>query len=91
MQIKNILFGKFISKNLVEKSSFNILDNMTNDKDLLAKELLVLYPDFTDDELKEATKNLRYFYTQAVKVALKNQENKQNTNVDNKNHSNRPH
>lgn len=64
---------------------------MTNDKDLLAKELSVLYPDFTDDELKEATKNLRYFYTQAVKVALKNQENKQNTNMDNKDYSNQPH
>ena len=57
---------------------------MTNDKDLLAKELSVLYPDFTDDELKEATKNLRYFYTQAVKVAL-------NTNIDNKDYSNQPH
>ena len=64
---------------------------MTNDKDLLAKELSVLYPDFTDDELKEATNNLRYFYTQAVKVALKNQENKQNTNIDNKDYSNQPH
>ena len=64
---------------------------MTNDKDLLAKELSVLYPGFTDNELKEATENLRYFYTQAVKIALKNQENKQNTNVDDKNHSNRPH
>lgn len=64
---------------------------MTNDKDLLAKELSVLYPDFTDDELKKATKNLRYFYTQAVKVALKNQENKQNTNIDNKDYSNQPH
>ena len=64
---------------------------MTNDKDLLAKELSVLYPDFTDDELKEATKSLRYFYMQAVKVALKSQENKQNTNVDDKNHSNQPH
>lgn len=64
---------------------------MTNDKDLLAKELSVLYPDFTDDELKEATKNLRYFYTQAVKVALKNQENKQNTNIDNKDYSSQPH
>ena len=50
---------------------------MTNCKDLLTKELSVLYPDFTDEELNEATINLRDFYTLVIKVVLENQENTQ--------------
>ncbi len=55
---------------------------MKNCKDLLAKELSVLYPDLTDEELNEATTNLRDFYTLAVKIAIKNQENKQKVELE---------
>jgi len=58
-------------KNLVEIFQVNILDNMTNCKDLLAKELSILYPDVTDIELNEMTNNLIDFYITAVKVVLK--------------------
>ena len=44
---------------------------MTNCKDLLAKELSILYPDVTDIELNEMTNNLIDFYITAVKVVLK--------------------
>ena len=43
---------------------------MTNCKDLLAKELSILYPDVTDIELNEMTNNLIDFYTTAVKSVL---------------------
>ena len=44
---------------------------MINCKDLLAKELSVLYPEVTDIELNEMTNNLIDFYITAVKVVLK--------------------
>ena len=62
---------KGLIKNLVEIFQVNILDNMTNCKDLLAKELSILYPDVTDIELNEMTNNLIDFYITAVKVVLK--------------------
>ena len=65
--------GKFISKNLVEIFQVNILNNMTNCKDLLAKELSILYPDVTDIELNEMTSNLIDFYTTAVKSVLEDE------------------
>ncbi len=65
--------GKFISKNLVEIFQVNILNNMTNCKDLLAKELSILYPDVTDIELNEMTNNLIDFYTTAVKSVLEDE------------------
>ena len=43
---------------------------MTNCKDLLAKELSILYPDVTDIELNEMTNNLIDFFTTAVKSVL---------------------
>lgn len=64
-------FAEVIKKNLVEIFQVNILDNMTNCKDLLAKELSILYPDVTDIELNEMTNNLIDFYITAVKVVLK--------------------
>ena len=48
---------------------------MTNCKDLLAKELSVLYPEVTDIELNEMTENLINFYKIAVEAVLE-QENK---------------
>lgn len=65
--------GKFISKNLVEIFQVNILNNMTNCKDLLAKELSILYPDVTDIELNKMTNNLIDFYTTAVKSVLEDE------------------
>ena len=52
---------------------------MTNCKDLLAKELSILYPDVTDIELNEMTNNLIDFYTIIVKSVLEddNQETKE--------------
>lgn len=46
---------------------------MTNCKDLLAKELSILYPDVTDTELNEMTNNLIDFYTTAVKSVLEDE------------------
>lgn len=43
----------------------------------LKNELSVLYPDFTDVELNEATTNLINFYATAVKIALDNQKTKE--------------
>ena len=52
---------------------------MTNCKDLLAKELSVLYPEVTDIELNEMTNNLIDFFTTVVKSVLEvdNQETKE--------------
>lgn len=46
---------------------------MTNCKDLLAKELSILYPDVTDIELNEITSNLIDFYTTAVKAVMEDE------------------
>ena len=46
---------------------------MTNCKDLLAKELSILYPDVTDIELNEMTNNLIDFYTIAVKTVMEDE------------------
>lgn len=43
---------------------------MRNCKDLLTKELSILYPDVTDIELNEMTNNLIDFYTTVVKTVL---------------------
>ncbi len=63
---------------------------MTDTFSKLKEELSVLYPDFTDVELNEATSNLIDFYKTIVKVALKKQENNQNINVDDQDFSNQP-
>ena len=55
---------------------------MINDKDLLAKELSILYPDVTDIELNEMTNNLIDFYTTAVKAVIGNENQKQNDDKD---------
>ena len=46
---------------------------MTNCKDLLAKELSILYPDVTDIELNEMTSNLIDFYTTTVKAVMEDE------------------
>ena len=46
---------------------------MTNCKDLLAKELSILYPDVTDIELNEMTNNLIDFFTTVVKSVLEDE------------------
>lgn len=86
--MKHLLFGKFISKNLVEIFQVNILDNMNNGKDLLAQELKILYPDVTDLELRQMTNNLVDFYTIATKVIMVDEtENTKEFVVDDKNFS----
>ncbi len=86
--MNNLLFRKFISQNSVEKSSSHILDNMKNCKELLAQELKILYPDFTDIELKNMTDNLIDFYTTAVKVVLNDKKtNSEEFDIDDKNFS----
>lgn len=87
-KLKHLLFGKFISKNLVEIFQVNILDNMNNGKDLLAQELKILYPDVTDLELRQMTNNLVDFYTIATKVIMVDEtENTKEFVVDDKNFS----
>ena len=46
---------------------------MTNCKDLLAKELSILYPYVTDIDLNEMTNNMIDFYTTAVKSVLEDE------------------
>lgn len=60
---------------------------MIKGKDLLTKELSILYLDVTDIELNEMVDDLIDFYTTAVKVILKNQEETKEFVVDNKNFS----
>lgn len=75
-------------KNLVEILQVNILDNMTNGKELLTQELKILYPDVTDLELRQMTNNLIDFYTIAAKVALEEEnEDIKEFVVDDKNFS----
>lgn len=64
---------------------------MINGKDQLTKELSILYPDVTDIELNEMADDLIDFYTIAVKVILKNQEETKEFVVDDKNFSEQPH
>lgn len=63
---------------------------MINGKDQLTKELSILYPDVTDIELNEMADDLIDFYTIAVKVILKNQEETKEFVVDDKNFSEQP-
>ena len=56
----------------------------------LKNELSVLYPDFTDVELNEATTNLINFYVTSVKIALDNQKTKEFV-VDDSNFFEEPH
>ena len=60
---------------------------MINGKDLLTKELSILYPDVTDIELNEMANDLIDFYTTAVKVILENQDETKEFVVDDKNFS----
>ncbi len=61
---------------------------MTNCKDLLAKELSILYPDVTDIELNEMTNNLIDFFTTVVKSVLEeDNKNQKELVVDDKNFS----
>lgn len=53
---------------------------MTNVYNQLKKELSVLYPDVTDIELNEMTNNLIDFYTTAVKVVLKDEDQEETSN-----------
>lgn len=53
---------------------------MTNAYNQLKKELSVLYPDVTDIELNEMTRNLIDFYTTAVKVVLKDEDQEEASN-----------
>ena len=64
---------------------------MIKGKDLLTKELSILYLDVTDIELNEMVDDLIDFYTTAVKVILKNQEETKEFVVDDKNFSKQPH
>ena len=59
---------------------------MKNCKELLAQELKILYPDFTDIELKNMTDNLIDFYTTALKVGLNDKEtNSEEFDINDKN------
>ena len=67
------LFDKFF--NIVNFVNYNVKFNreiLLNDKffDKLKSELAILYPDFTDIELKQLADNLTRFYTIATKTVL---------------------
>ncbi len=61
-----------ISKNLVEKHSFSLLDCMTNTYNELKNEFSIQYPDVTDPELNEMTSNLIEFFTTLVQIVSDN-------------------
>ena len=64
---------------------------MTNTHNELEDEFSIQYPDITDFELNEMRNDLIDFYTIAVKVILKNQEETKEFVIDDKNFSEQPH
>lgn len=64
---------------------------MTNTYNELKNKFSIQYPDVTDLELNEMRNDLIDFYTIAVKVILKNQEETKEFVVDDKNFSEQPH
>lgn len=64
---------------------------MTNTYNKLEDEFSIQYPDITDLELNEMRNDLIDFYTIAVKVILKNQEETKEFVVDDKNFFEQPH
>lgn len=69
-----------MKNNSVEIFQSRLLVNMTDTYNQLKQELSVLYPDVTEKELNEMTNNLIDFYTTAVKVVLKDEDQEETSN-----------